>query len=46
LAFLHALAQTQRRYPLALYGYCLMTNHSHLLLAPGRRQSISRILQS
>jgi putative transposase len=46
LAFLDALAQTRRRYPFALYGYCLMTNHFHLLLAPGPGQSISRILQS
>jgi putative transposase len=46
LAFLQALAQTQRRYPFTLYGYCLMTNHFHLLLSPGPGQSISRILQS
>jgi putative transposase len=44
--FLHALAQTQRRYPFRLYGYCLMTNHFHLLLAPQPGVSISRILQS
>jgi putative transposase len=45
-AFLAALAKTQQRYPLQLYGYCLMTNHFHLLLRPGPGQSISRILQS
>ena len=45
-AFLHALAQTQQRYPFHLYGYCLMTNHFHLLLAPLEGLSISRILQS
>ena len=33
-AFLRALAQTQRRYPFRLFGYCLMTNHFHLLLQP------------
>jgi putative transposase len=33
LLFLKALAQTQRRYPFRLFGYCLMTNHFHLLLA-------------
>jgi putative transposase len=44
--FVRALAQTQQRYPFALYGYCLMTNHFHLLLAPLPGQSISRILQS
>lgn len=33
-AFLEALARTRRRYPFRLYGYCLMTNHFHLLLRP------------
>jgi putative transposase len=44
--FLQALGQTQRRYPFRLYGYCLMPNHFHLLLAPEPGQSLSRILQS
>ena len=30
----------------ALFGYCLMSNHFHLLLKPAPGQSISRILQS
>ena len=34
------------RYPFALFGYCPMSNHFHLLLKPGSGQSISRILQS
>jgi putative transposase len=46
LAFLQALAATQQRYPFRLLGYCLMTNHFHLLLRPEPRRSISRILQS
>ncbi|MGC8640525.1 MAG: transposase, partial [Isosphaeraceae bacterium] len=41
-AFLEALAQTQGRYPFKLFGYCLMSNHFHLLLQPGTGQSISR----
>jgi putative transposase len=45
-AFLRALGQTQRRYPFRLYGYCLMTNHFHLLLSPEPGQSVNRILQS
>jgi putative transposase len=45
-AVLRALAQTQTRYPFALFGYALMTNHFHLLLRPEPGQSISRILQS
>jgi putative transposase len=46
-AFLRALAlaQTQERYPFALFGYTLMSNHFHLLLRPEPGQSISRILQ-
>jgi len=46
LMFLKALAQTQKRYPFRLFGYCLMTSHFHLLLSPEPGQSISRILQS
>jgi putative transposase len=45
-AFLHALGQTQLRYPFRLFGYALMTNHFHLLLQPQAGQSISRIMQS
>jgi putative transposase len=45
-AFLAALAQTRTRYPFKLLGYCLMTNHFHLLLQPEASQSVSRILQS
>ena len=45
-AFLQALGQTQSRYGFRLFGYCLMTNHFHLLVQPEPGQSISRILQS
>lgn len=45
-AFLAALAKTRERYPFRLYGYCLMTNHFHLLLQPEAGQSVSSILQS
>jgi putative transposase len=46
IAFLESLAITKARYPFRLFGYCLMTNHFHLLLRPESGQSISRILQS
>jgi REP-associated tyrosine transposase len=46
VAFLQAIADANKRYPFRLFGYCLMTNHFHLLLRPERGQSISRILQS
>src|SRR5204862_2360389 len=45
-ALLRSLAQTQVRYPFALFGYALMGNHFHLLLRPEAGPSISRILQS
>ena len=45
-AFLDVLAKTKQRYPFRLFGYCLMTNHFHLLLRPERGQSLSRIMQS
>jgi putative transposase len=46
IAFLEALAAAKERYRFQLFGYCLMTNHFHLLLRPDAGQSISRILQS
>ena len=33
--FLDILQQARRRFPLALYNYCLMTNHVHLLFKVG-----------
>src|SRR5208283_3327079 len=44
--FLGDLARTKARYPFALFGYCLMSNHFDLLLKPAPGQSISRILQT
>jgi putative transposase len=45
LAFLKAIADLKERKAFDLYGYCLMTNHIHLLIRP-REGSISRIVQS
>ena len=45
LAFLKSLTDLKVRKPFALYGYCLMGNHVHLLLRP-REGSVSRIVQS
>lgn len=44
-AFLGALAELKIRKPFELYGYCLMSNHFHLLMRP-TEGSISRIVQS
>jgi putative transposase len=45
VAFLDAVADLKERKSFALYGYCLMENHIHLLIRPGE-SSISRIVQS
>ena len=45
-AFLQALSDLKARKPFALYGYCLLSNHFHLLLRPTGEASISRIVQS
>jgi putative transposase len=44
-AFLKALADIKEHKPFELYGYCLLSNHFHLLMKP-TGASISRILQS
>ena len=44
-AFLQALADIKERKPFQLYGYCLLSNHFHLLIKP-TGASISRIVQS
>ncbi|HEY5315489.1 MAG TPA: transposase [Pirellulales bacterium] len=44
-AFLTALGELKERKPFELYGYCLLNNHFHLLIRPGRT-SISRTMQS
>jgi putative transposase len=46
LALLRAMADLKERKPFDLFGYCLMTNHVHLLLRPRPGQSVSRIMQS
>jgi putative transposase len=45
-AFLDALDRAKERYPFRLFGYCLMSNHFHLLLRPEPGESVSRIVQS
>jgi len=45
LAFLKALGDLKERKPFELYGYCLRSNHIHLVLRPVRG-NISRVVQS
>src|SRR5581483_11268074 len=44
LEFIDWLAQTQRRYPVEIQQYSLMTNHYHLLLKP-LESSLSKLMQ-
>jgi len=44
-AFLKAITDLNERLQFDLYGYCIITNHIHLLIRP-REGSISRIVQS
>ena len=44
-AFLRSMRALKQRRPFELYGYCLMTNHIHLLIKP-LETTISRIMQS
>lgn len=43
--FLHHLGRLARQESCSIHAYCLMTNHVHLLLTPGREASCSRLLQ-
>lgn len=45
LTYLGLLRQHAELYRLSLLGYCLMSNHVHLLAVPGSAQSLSRALQ-
>lgn len=44
-AFLEAMANLKKRRPFELFGYCLMSNHIHLLLRP-KEGNVSRLVQS
>ena len=39
--YLATLAESCHRYEIAVLGYCLMTNHVHLVAIPGRSDSLS-----
>ena len=44
-AYLNWLEEGALRYGCAIHAYVLMTNHTHLLVAPNTRESVSRLLQ-
>lgn len=43
-AFLTLLGRAQRRTPIALYAYCLMPNHYHLVVRPAGDDDLSRFM--
>ena len=44
LVYLAALGENAARYGMRLLGYCLMTNHVHLIAVPERDDSLARAL--
>ena len=43
--FLALLAEAAERFDLTVDGYCLMTNHVHLVVTPGRQDSLASALK-
>lgn len=44
-AYLNWLKEGASRYGCAIHAYVLMTNHTHILVTPSTRESVSRLLQ-
>jgi putative transposase len=44
-AYLHFLKQYADKHGLAVWAYCLMTNHVHLIVAPQRKESLAKALR-
>jgi len=43
--FLQVVARARKRYDFRIENFTLMGNHFHLLIRPGRGESLSRIMQ-
>ncbi len=43
--FLRVIARARVKYRFRIENFCLMGNHVHLMIRPGERESLSRILQ-
>lgn len=43
--FIDILLQGKKKYPVYIYGYCLMPNHFHLLVEPQTINSVSSLIQ-
>ena len=44
-AYLHWMEEAAQRYDCAVHAYVLMTNHVHILVTPGKQNSISLMMQ-
>ena len=44
-AFIKLMAEAKERYPVKLYGYCLMPNHFHMAVNPKKGEELSRWMQ-
>jgi putative transposase len=43
--FLGILKKAKKRYRFSIINFCIMGNHVHLILKPGKNESLSRIMQ-
>ncbi len=43
--FLDILRRAKRKYVFTIHNFCVMSNHIHLMILPGRDESLSRIMQ-
>lgn len=44
-AFISLLKEAKEKHPVKLLGYCLMSNHFHLLLSPEKADDLSKFMQ-
>jgi putative transposase len=44
-AFLKLMKEAKERYPVKLYGYCLMPNHFHMAVRPRKGEDLSKWMQ-
>lgn len=44
--YLKTVSRFKQKYSFKLYGYCLMNNHTHLIIEPTKSNTLSKIIQS
>jgi putative transposase len=43
--FLSFVKKVKKKYPTAIYNFCVMGNHVHFAIRPGKKSSLSKIMQ-